>query len=214
MRPPPPPDSPRLPIARHGRYPGFLAPEERAAVLDWALANEAMFAPAWLRKGVVNPEVRSSRVLRDLKPLGQMLKQRLLDLLPRILEDIGIAAFDPSHVELEIAAHGDGDRFTLHTDTYKGDARPERGDRMVSGVYYFHREPKGFGGGELRLHRFSATAEASQDFVAIGPEQNSLVVFPAWAPHEVRPVCCPSKAFADSRFSVNCWIYRPRGKAS
>ena len=60
---------------------------------------------------------------------------------------------------------------------------------MVSGVYHFHREPKALSGGGLRLHRFGATLKA---------------------PHEVRPVACPSMAFADSRFSVNCWIYRPR----
>jgi Rps23 Pro-64 3,4-dihydroxylase Tpa1-like proline 4-hydroxylase len=179
-------------------------------MLDWALANEARFAPSSLRRGVVNPTVRRSRVLRDVKPLAPMLRQRLLDLLPVILEDVGVVAFEPSDIELEIVAHGDGDLFTLHTDTYKGDARPERGDRMVACVYYFHREPKAFGGGELWLHRFGATPGTPQDFVTIKPEQNSLVVFPAWAPHEVRPVSCPSQAFADSRFSLNGWIYRPR----
>lgn len=214
MPPASPTQSLRLPIARHGRYPAFLPQGERAALLDFALANETRFAPAFLRRGVVNQEVRRSRVLRDLAPLAPMLRQRLLDRLPRILEDTGIAAFEPSHIELELVANGDGDRFTLHTDTYKGDARPGRGDRMISGVYYFHREPKAFGGGELRLHRFGATAdelpETAGDFIELTPEQNSLVVFPAWAPHEVRPVTCPSQAFADSRFSVNCWIYRPR----
>ena len=212
MHPTEPPQSPRLPIAPHRQYRDFVAADECAALLDWALANKARFMPGVLRKGVVQPEVRRSRVLRDLGELRPLLKQRLLDQCARLVDDLSMAPFVAGHVELELAAHNDGDSFVLHTDTYTGDDRPERGDRMVSGVYYFHREPKAFSGGSLRLHRFGATLEAPRDFLDVEPEQNSLVVFPSWAPHEVRPVACPSKSFADSRFSVNCWIYRPRGQ--
>ncbi len=181
-------------------------------MLDWALANEARFTAGSLRLAV-EPEVRRSRVLGDLGPLRPVLKRRLLDRFERLVDDLGVEPFVAGHVEVELAAHNDGDRFVLHTDTYRGENRPERGDRMVSGVYYFHREPKAFSGGALRLHRFGATLESPQDFVEVEPEQNSLVVFPSWAPHEVRPVACPSKAFADSRFSVNFWIHRPRDPA-
>jgi SM-20-related protein len=38
----------------------------------------------------------------------------------------------------------------------------------------------------------------------LAPENDSLVIFPSWAPHEVMPVVFPSGGFADSRFSVNC----------
>jgi Rps23 Pro-64 3,4-dihydroxylase Tpa1-like proline 4-hydroxylase len=181
-------------------------------MMDWALANEARFKPGPVRKGEVRSEVRSSKVLRDLGPSRLALETRLLHHLPHIIEDLGVAPFAPGRIEFEMAVHNDGDRFVLHTDTYRGDARPEDGDRMLSGVYYFHREPKAFGGGELRLYRFGATRAAPSDFVEVEPEQNTLAIFPSWAPHEVRPVACPSQAFADSRFSVNCWIYRPRGQ--
>jgi Rps23 Pro-64 3,4-dihydroxylase Tpa1-like proline 4-hydroxylase len=205
------PPEPRFPIAPHRRHRSFLAASEQAALLDWTLSNEARFAPGQLKKGQVNSEIRRSKVLKDLGPLRPMFKSRLLDHLPRMTEGLGVASFAPSRIELEIVAHNDGDRFVQHIDTYRGEDRPERGDRVLSGVYYFHREPKAFGGGELRLHRFGATLGAAEDFIEIEPDQNSLVVFPSWAPHEVRPVTCPSGAFGDSRFSVNCWIYRPRG---
>jgi Rps23 Pro-64 3,4-dihydroxylase Tpa1-like proline 4-hydroxylase len=211
MQPVAPSEAPRLPIAPHRRYRAFLVQEEHAALMDWALANEAGFAPSRVRGRVVQTEFRRSMVLRKMGPLRTVLKQRLLEHLPRMVADLGLSRFEPSHVELELVAHNDQDHFALHADTYRGDGRPERGDRMLSGVYYFHREPKAFGGGELRLHRFGAAPGALQDYVEVEPEQNSLVAFPAWAPHEVRPVTCPSRAFADSRFSVNCWIYRPRG---
>jgi len=82
------------------------------------------------------------------------------------------------------------------------------GGRVLSCVYYFHREPKAFEGGALRIHAFGSEEDA--EFVDIEPRQNSLLVFPAWAPHEVRTVSCPSDAFADARFSVNCWLHRAR----
>jgi Rps23 Pro-64 3,4-dihydroxylase Tpa1-like proline 4-hydroxylase len=75
---------------------------------------------------------------------------------------------------------------------------------VLSGVYYFHRLPKPFSGGALRLH---AIGDESR-FADIEPACDTLVVFPAWAPHEVLPVRCPSGAFMDSRFSINCWAYR------
>jgi Rps23 Pro-64 3,4-dihydroxylase Tpa1-like proline 4-hydroxylase len=76
------------------------------------------------------------------------------------------------------------------------------GVRTVSGVYYFYRQPKAFDGGELRLYAFGEEA-----FVDIEPSENAFVAFPSFAAHEVLPVTCPSGAFEDSRFSVNCWLH-------
>ena len=80
-------------------------------------------------------------------------------------------------------------------------------DRLLSGVYYFHREPKAFSGGALRFHRFGG-GETQDDWIDVEPEQDSLVVFPTWARHEVLRVSCPSREFADSRFAVNVWLCR------
>ena len=91
-------------------------------------------------------------------------------------------------------------------DTYVGDAR-RASDRLLSAVYYFHAEPKAFSGGALRLYPFGAKKD-EDSFADVQPEQNTLLVFPSWAPHEVLPVSCPSGRFSDSRFAVNCWIHR------
>jgi Rps23 Pro-64 3,4-dihydroxylase Tpa1-like proline 4-hydroxylase len=81
---------------------------------------------------------------------------------------------------------------------------------VLSGVYYFHRRPRAFTGGELRLY---AIGDPDR-FVDIEPTHNTLLVFPSWAPHEVRPVSCPTGQFMDSRFAINCWLHarRPPGK--
>lgn len=120
----------------------------------------------------------------------------------------------PEYVELELVADGDGAHFVRHSDIPTGPGRRPLGgdakgqqDRLLSGVYYFHREPKAFSGGALRLHRFGGV-DVPEDWVDVEPEQNSFVAFPTWAPHEVRPISCPSRDFADSRLAVNAWLCR------
>ncbi|MCA1196537.1 2OG-Fe(II) oxygenase [Sphingomonas sp. R647] len=195
------------PTLPHLRIVDFLDVLTHAALLDWALANEARFTPARLNGGTVNPELRRALTLRDLGPLAAALDARLREQAPRWIAALRSTAFAISEVELELAAHNDGAHFTLHTDTYAS-SEIARGDRMLSAVYYFHRQPKGFEGGALRLHRLGAApGDAGLD---LAPDDNSLVVFPSWGPHEVMPVKCASGAFADSRFAVNCWIYRAR----
>jgi len=195
------------PFLPHLRIVDFLDAGTHAALLAWTLANETRFVPAQLAGGVVNPDARRALVLRDLGQLAAVLDARLREAAPSWAAELRSTNFVTSEVELELVAHIDGAHFTLHSDTYLSGERA-RGDRMLSAVYYFHRKPKGFDGGALRLHRLGAApGDAGLD---IAPDDNSLVVFPSWGPHEVMPVSCASGAFADSRFAVNCWIYRAR----
>lgn len=185
----------------------FLPPEEHAALLDWTLANAARFAPAELAGGVVDPGARHALRLGDLGPIEAAFAARLRAALPGWIEALRITPFEVSDLQLELVAHNHGAHFVLHSDTYTTE-HGARGDRMVSAVYYFHREPKRFDGGCLRLHRLGA--KPGDPGIDIAPTQNSLLVFPAWGPHEVMEVSCPSEDFADSRFAVNCWFYRKR----
>lgn len=185
----------------------FLLPDEHAALLDWTLRNESRFMPATLAGGLVDPEVRRASSLRDLGLTDAVLRSRLTAALPHWVATLRITTFRLHEIELELVAHGDGAHFALHSDTYDRGTKA-RGDRMLSAVYYFHRLPKGFTGGALRLHRLGGQpGDPGEDIAPIG---NRLVVFPSWGPHEVLPVVCPSRDFADSRFAVNCWLYRAR----
>jgi SM-20-related protein len=191
----------------------FLSVGEQAALLAWALGNEARFAPAGVGGEGVKPGVRRSVSLRDLGPLAAVLKARLKDRAAAFVETLQTAPFAVSHVELELVAHNDGAFYSRHKDTSTGDDQAGHGHRVLSGVYYFHREPKAFSGGCLRLHAIRALAgdvPGDDGALDVAPDQNTLAVFPSWAPHEVMPVSCPSGAFADSRFAVNCWLHLRR----
>lgn len=189
----------------------FLSRAEHAALLAWTLDNEARFKPAVVGGDTVDPVIRQSLSLRDLGPIQSAFEERIRAGTSDMIAELRVTPFETSQIELELVAHNDGAHFLLHTDLYTV-TRSKRGDRMLSAVYYFHREPKGFSGGFLRLHQVGARqGDAGED---IPPEQNSLVVFPSWGPHEVMPVHCPSGAFADSRFAVNCWVYRAPKEAA
>lgn len=207
-------DLPRKPLPPCHQFRDFLDPSEHAALLDWTIASRERFIPARIAGNILDPARRVAERLNDLGPHRPVFERRLGDALADIFRRTGTRPFEVEFVELEVAAHGDGAFFAPHSDIPIGTNRRPLGgdrtgtqDRLVSAVYYFHREPKRFTGGALRLYRLGDHS-ASGDFVEFEPEQNSLVVFPSWARHEVRPVACPGCAFEDYRLAVNAWFCR------
>lgn len=207
----------RGPMPPWHRYSGFLAEHEREGLLRWTLNQRERFKPSTVIGGIVNPDRRVSEKTGKLGPFREIFERKIGALLDDLFRRTGTRPFEPEYYELELVAHGDGAHFKPHTDIPFGPGRKPLGgdksgtqDRLLSGVYYFHRAPKAFSGGALRLYRFGGS-EAPDDWVDVEPEQNSLVVFPTWATHEVLPISCPSKDFADSRFAVNVWLCRTLG---
>lgn len=203
------------------RIEDFLAEAERLELLNWVLANRERFQPAEVSdKGsmLVDPEVREALTLRGFGSELPWLAERLGEVQDDLIARLGLTIPLVESLEVELAAHGDGAHFAAHLDIPVGAGRQPRGgrpprddDRLLSAVYYFYKEPKGFTGGTLRIHPFASDGKEADDgvagsFIEIEPAQNSLVAFPSWATHEVRRISVPSKAFEDYRFAVNCWF--------
>jgi hypothetical protein len=188
----------------------FFETEVATALLKDVLARESAFrSTAVGRSGraSVLPHVRLSVATRDLGPFGPVIKARMLGLIPELVAKLGATPVASPTIELELVAHNDGAFYRRHIDTQTASDR--HNIRMLSAVYYFRREPKGFSGGALRLF---AIGDKDAGFVDVEPEHNTLLVFPSWVPHEVTAVSCPSKRFADSRFAINCWVRRGESK--
>ena len=177
-----------------------------------ALGREREFARSGVLHhdaGVEAPagEYRRSRVLYDLGTQRPLFVRRLLDTLPFVLPRLGCRPFPVSAIDTQMTATNDGEYFRPHID---------HGHRLVAGrtvsfTYFFHREPRAFSGGELRLYDTWTAADrvtAGTGCTNITPRRNSIVFFPSGLLHEIAPVCCPSRAFRDSRFTINGWIYR------
>lgn len=216
-------NAPLGPFPPHAQFTDFLPEADHRALLAYAIAQENSFKPATVYSGEgggqtkYDPTTRQALKLRSLGIFEALVRERLLDVLPSITDASGYHGPEPKSIEFELNAYGDGAHFRPHIDIPIGPGRKplskeEGEDRVVSAVYYFHQEPKGFSGGELRIYRFLADAsdEAAKinNSNALMPIQNSLVVFPSWATHEVERVSCPSGIFADYRFALNCWFCR------
>ncbi len=156
--------------------------------------------------GAVDPSRRVSSVLARLEAHSRRFRPHVVTAvddydIPAVL---GIERAKLQRYELQVTCHGDGAFFKAHADSGKEFDR----HRVISYVYYFHRSPKAFTGGGLRL--FDASVESAryaQDaFTRIEPVGNSLVFFPSNTAHEVERVTVESGAMADGRFSLNGWI--------
>jgi Rps23 Pro-64 3,4-dihydroxylase Tpa1-like proline 4-hydroxylase len=190
----------------------FLAPEEVEELIAYTLQQEAQFqsseviSPAGV-PGIVDYSHRRSRVLTDLGKYEQVIVERVNSALPSVLAQLGMEEFPVTQVEAQITASNDGDFFHAHSD----DAQALIASRRLTFVYFFHREPRQFEGGELRIHdtrQEGGQSTSAGSYQSIVPQQNQIVFFPCSMLHEITPVECPSRAFADSRFTLNGWLHK------
>ena len=188
----------------HRIFPGWLGEVHSAQLLAYALAAEARFTPTRLAHegtGRLETLTRQSAVLKDLGALAQPLRRKALALQAELETAFQMAQTPANSTQMEMVAHGDGAFYRPHTDTFTGDQYTPGGRRRLTMVYYFHREPRRFAGGRLRL--FDLGGGQSID---VEPKHDSLLVFPSTARHEVERVSCPEGAFGNGRFAVNIWL--------
>jgi len=195
----------------------FLAPQELEELVSYTLQREAEFQSSELvspsgEPGMIDYDHRRSRVLMDLGKHEEIILDRIRGVLPRVLDQLGIEQFPITQVEAQITASNDGDFFRAHSD----DSEEVIASRRLTFVYFFHSEPRPFEGGELRLHdsclhdshREGGRQVSSGSYQTVVPQQNQIVFFPCSLLHEITPVECRSRAFADSRFTLNGWLHK------
>ncbi len=190
----------------------FLAPAELHALLQHTLDHEAEFQLSEVVSpgavgSMVDHEYRRSRVLMNLGAHRAVVVNRLQSCWPRILSKLGHDEFVASQVEVQITASNDADFFHWHSDN----CHEENAPREITFVYFFHREPMNFRGGELRIYDSrweNGGYVPMKNHRTIVPQQNQMVLFASSLAHEITPVECSSQAFADSRFTMNGWFHR------
>lgn len=199
----------------HVIFREVLGPAGAASLLQQVVVRQKDFAPAVVRnrrsgERRVDKAVLESFCLRDGGPLTQQIETFVRQSASRILSELHLEEPLVEPRESEICAYRDGNHFAAHIDTNEVAERV----RVASCVYYFAATPRRFFGGELRLYGFPARPGRDMShippFIDISPETDTLVAFPSWLRHEVLPVQVPSGLWADSRFTINCWLHRTR----
>lgn len=174
-------------------------------ILAFALSRRDGFHPTPLlhydngvSEMVENLEIRRSQSLvsSEVDRLIHLVFKDVLLRNPGIEERLGIPKIRWPHTTGSCIVYNDGDYVLPHDDTVQG----VFGERRIGSLYYFHRHPKRFTGGEFILYL------DGKKFV-IEPEDGSLVIFPVNLTHEVYPVSSPSKHFEDGRFVLAGFLW-------
>ena len=195
------------------RRTNFLCPAEQRKLRVALGVGPEEFHPAKVtRRKLERPEYRAALVakrglLREMRP---WFMSRLRAVLPDVAAQLGVPRCNDGRVEMALTATLAGGFYRVHRDDSNDPENPDS-TRAISYVYYCHREPKPFAGGELLLYD---TCPATKRFVAgrfsrIDPIHNTLVLFPSCYYHEILPVRGVDR-FEDARFTVNGWVHGPR----
>jgi Rps23 Pro-64 3,4-dihydroxylase Tpa1-like proline 4-hydroxylase len=175
----------------------FLSPAERDNLFAWICAGRWTFAPSTVtREGVREQDesYRKSHICYDFAPWHDIFVTKMTAHMPLFIDRLGIDRFELGQIECQLTHTGDGGFFRVHNDN----SDPLSRLRVLTFVYYIHRVPKVFDGGELVF----------RDGPILVPEDNTLVVFPSHLMHEVKPVRCASDEFVYGRMTVNGWLRR------
>ncbi|MBD2314263.1 2OG-Fe(II) oxygenase [Desertifilum sp. FACHB-1129] len=183
----------------------FLTPAETNRLIKYVLKNERNFVPTSTSTG--EADYRKSMVLHSFPEFSQLMIKRIKEVTPEILTRLEIPQFNISDVECQLTLHNDGNYYKVHNDSGSADTLT----RELTYVYYFNRQPKAFSGGELVIYDSKVVNNyyvAAETYKVVEPHHNSVVFFPSRYMHEVLPVSVPSRAFMDSRFTINGWVRR------
>lgn len=191
------------PFARVER---FLPQDEHDHLLELAHAHHDTLVPAKVGEGTYDPQVRSSRLVPELQlqEVRSWFVPRVTALLPAIVSRVLDTALTVERIELQMTIHHQGDFYLVHRDDGKGETQTRR----LSYVYYFHRQPRCFSGGDLLLYDTHVTdSEYRLVFTRLEPLDNTIVFFPSQFFHQVTPVQCATDNYRDGRFTVNGWLH-------
>ena len=184
----------------------FLAPNEAKLMVDGAVAGADAYEPARTMEDPGREHAsahRRSTVRYDEPSSMALFAARLVAFADAICERLRIRPLPVTHLETQLVCTGHGEYYRPHTD----DGNERLRSRRVTCLYYLHREPRAFDGGELRLHVPPMVAGEQPTYVDVAPEQNRLVAFPSGLVHEVRPVSVPTNRFEDRRFALSAWLH-------
>ena len=189
------------------RMTNFLAPDECDRLLALGLAARERLVPAKVGGEDcerVDPEIRVNLEVCDPSTAAEVrprIAPKVRSLVPEILERLRMDGIGRWSIEMNMRVYLDGGFYQAHRDNQSESHR----QRKLSFVYFLHREPRRFSGGDLLLHDTDTDAGACSlgEFSRIVPLRNSIVFFTCGYWHQVTPVQCGTDDFGDGRWVVN-----------
>jgi predicted 2-oxoglutarate/Fe(II)-dependent dioxygenase YbiX len=188
-----------LPYFQH--FPQDILPQD---VLEKILSPERITTPSLVysrknQKSVTSLNHRNSISLSNnayIREISNKLQNTVEQYWQEILLTLQIKNFAKSTVESNCVIYGNDCYFKRHQDTITF----ARKKRRISWVYYFHKEPKQFSGGELIFYK------GKEEVARVAPQAGMLIVFDSSMYHEVLTVHVKSNDFTNGRFTITGFI--------
>jgi hypothetical protein len=168
--------------------PDALSSECHRALIEHALSQENSVA------SLQNAVQRGPREL-ELGSLEDTLARAIDVPLGKSRAALGVSDPIKTRIHCCLLAVGDGGAVTLDMNA----------DNLLCFAYHFHRQPKNFTGGGIRLFDgvFELEARrATSSFRDVDIADNTLLIFPGQVVNAGLPVRCEAHAFADQLFVV------------
>lgn len=203
----PVPSTPPPPVpAHHGGEPwlvlqDFLPAALADQILNGLILCQREFVRAWTTSMVAEyrQALEFPRRLNEFLPFEMALYR----VLPDVCRRLGHPGLTIQSVDIAGNAYPNGALFKKHYDN----GALVNASRTISYVYYLHKRPQRFHGGDLVVYPLQDGMLVEEPLVVVPPAHNSIVFFRSEYLHEVLPVVVPSGAFADSRFTINGWVH-------
>jgi hypothetical protein len=192
------------------QVPDFLPAAVHERVLSMAKDAIGQFAPSEVYAdghGRLDTSQRISAILRN----DDEFRALFMPYVEAVVDDtslwtrLGVSRSGKGHKELQVTCSGAGAFFRAHTDSGK-----ERfSSRRLTFVYYFNFQPRRFTGGDLRVYDGLSGKDgfSVNHYSLVEPQDNSIVLFPSTAVHEVTRVECETENLLDGRFTINGWFH-------
>jgi hypothetical protein len=167
-----------------------------------AEVHRALLAHVLTEVAVPQREAQDGACELSLGPLYEQVTKGLRSQADKSCTVLGVP--DPLAIDMELKLFAVGNGKSIPWD-----AKP---DDLLSFVYHFHKQPKAFTGGGIRLfdsRMENGVTRAAVAFRDVEIDDNSALIFPASVVRGSLPVHCATRVIADGLFAL-CGSLRKR----
>ncbi len=178
------------------RYPifkieNFLSIEENQTLFDYAITNENHF-----QNDEKIPDDKS-KFIKNF-PNEEYFISKLKCFASTVSESLWLKLLGMDRIETYLKTYINDSSFSINSASKNND------NRTLTFIYFFHKNPKSFIGGNLIIYDsiISKDRQPTSTFQEITPINNSLVFFPSLSFTEIIQVRVPSLLFEDGSFMI------------
>lgn len=192
----------------------FMTNDELSAIWDTIKHNRNNFMDSTTYGKIedtaprVNNTYRKSETLskENLGDISKWFLNKVYSRLTEVWPYVHLNPFEQTLTEMQLTRHGNNGFFKIHQDS---GVRESIRDRTLTFVFYLHKEPKHFSGGEILLFDTDTKIdEFGNKFTKMVPSNNSIIFFPSNYFHQVTPIHLEEDTFENGRFAIHGWLHK------